>query len=154
MVVEETRMRFENPSPAEIESLLRKARTIAVVGLSDRPHRTSHGVSAAMQRFGYRILPVNPLIREALGEPAFPTLAAAKASLPAGERIDIVDVFRRSEHVAGIVDECLALGLPAIWLQEGVVDAAAAGRARAAGVTVVMDRCLYKDRARIGAGGT
>lgn len=154
MVVEETRMRFENPSPAEIESLLRKARTIAVVGLSDRPHRTSHGVSAAMQRFGYRILPVNPLIREALGEPAFPTLAAAKASLPAGERIDIVDVFRRSEHVAGIVDECLALGLPAIWLQEGVVDAAAAGRASAAGMTVVMDRCLYKDRARIGAGGT
>ncbi len=154
MVVEETRMRFENPSPAEIESLLTKARTIAVVGLSDRPHRTSHGVSAAMQRFGYRILPVNPLIREALGEPAFPTLAAAKASLPAGERIDIVDVFRRSEHVAGIVDECLALGLPAIWLQEGVIDAAAAGRASAAGMTVVMDRCLYKDRARIGAGGT
>jgi len=145
---------FPNPSPAEIESLLRRARTIAVVGLSDSPHRTSHGVSAAMQRFGYRILPVNPLIREALGEPAFPTLAAAQASLPAGERIDLVDVFRRSEHVAGIVDECLALGVPALWLQEGVVDATAAARARDGGMTVVMDRCIYKDRARFGAGST
>ena len=145
-------MTFENPSATEIESLLRRARTIAVVGLSGSPHRTSYGVSAAMQRFGYRILPVNPLIRETLGETAFPTLAAARASLPPGGRIDIVDVFRRSEHVAGIVDECLALGLPAIWLQEGVVDAAAAGRAHAAGITVVMDRCIYKDRSRINPG--
>lgn len=146
-------MSFPNPSPAEIESLLRSARTIAVVGLSDSPRRTSHAVSAAMQRFGYRILPVNPLIREALGEPAFPTLAAARASLPADVRIDVVDVFRRSEHVAGIVDECLALGVPALWLQEGVVDAAAAGRARAGGITVVMDRCIYKDRARMRVAG-
>jgi len=105
-----------------------------------------------MQRFGYRILPVNPLIREALGEAAYPTLAAAQSSLPAGERIDVVNVFRRSEHVAGIVDECLALDVPALWLQEGVVDAAAAGRARDGGMKVVMDRCIYKDRARIGMG--
>ena len=142
-------MPFSNPAREDIESLLRRARVIAVVGLSDSPLRTSHGVSAAMQRFGYRILPVNPLIREALGEAAFPTLAAAEAALPAGQRIDIVDVFRRPEHVAGIVDQCLALGLPAIWLQEGVVDSVAAGRARAAGMTVVMDRCIFKDRARM-----
>ncbi len=145
-------MTFQNPPRTEIESLLRSAKTIAVVGLSGSPYRTSYGVSAAMQRFGYRILPVNPLIHETLGETAFPTLALAHASLRPDGRIDIVDVFRRPEHVADIVDECLALGLPAIWLQEGVVDAAAARRARAAGMTVVMDRCIYKDRSRIGPG--
>lgn len=142
-------MAFTNPPREEIESLLGRARVIAVVGLSDNPLRTSHGVSAAMQRFGYRVLPVNPQIREALGEPAYPSLADARASLPPGERIDIVDVFRRSEHVAGIVEECIALGLPALWLQDGVIDAAAAERARDAGMFVVMDRCIFRDRARM-----
>lgn len=142
-------MPFANPPPEDIEGLLREARVIAVVGLSEDPLRPSHGVSAAMQRFGYRVLPVNPLIDEALGERAHPSLAAARASLPPGELIDVVDVFRRSEHVPGIVEECIALGLPALWLQDGVVDAAAAQRARDAGLFVVMDRCIYRDRARM-----
>jgi predicted CoA-binding protein len=142
-------MPFTNPSREEIERLLATARTIAVVGLSDDPLRTSHGVSAAMQRWGYRILPVNPAIGAALGQPAHPSLAAAVAALPPGECIDLVNVFRRPAHVAGIVDECIVLGLPALWLQEGVVDATAAARARAAGMFVVMDRCIMKDRARM-----
>jgi predicted CoA-binding protein len=93
---------------------------------------------------------VNPAVCASLGERAFATLAEAASGLPPGEKIDIVNVFRRPEHVAEIVDECIALGLPAIWLQEGVVDEAAAARASEAGLTVVMDRCIMKDRARMG----
>ena len=144
-------MSFTNPSREDIDRLLAESRNIAVVGLSDNPARTSYGVSAAMQSWGYRILPVNPAIRESLGERAFGSLAEAVASLPSGQGIDLVNVFRRPEHVAEVVDECIALGLPAIWLQEGVVDEAAAVRARDAGITVVMDRCIMKDRARMGA---
>ena len=144
-------MSFTNPSRESIDRLLAESRNIAVVGLSDNPARTSYGVSAAMQSWGYRILPVNPAIRESLGEQALGSLAEAVASLPSGQGIDLVNVFRRPEHVAEVVDECIALGLPAIWLQEGVVDEAAAVRARDAGITVVMDRCIMKDRARMGA---
>ena len=144
-------MSFTNPSREDIDRLLADARSIAVVGLSDNPARTSYGVSAAMQSWGYRILPVNPAIRESLGERAFGSLAEAVAALPPGGRIDVVNVFRRPEHVAEVVDECIAMGLPAIWLQEGVVDEAAASRAVEAGLTVVMDRCIMKDRARAGA---
>jgi predicted CoA-binding protein len=140
-------LRFANPPRADIEALLRRARTLAVVGLSADPARTSHGVSAAMQRFGYRVIPVNPAIDAALGERAVPDLARLADALRPGEQVDIVNVFRRPGHVAGIVDECIALGLPALWLQEGVVDEAAAQRARDAGIFVVMDRCIYKDRA-------
>ena len=143
-------MSFTNPSRENIDRLLAESRNIAVVGLSDNPARTSYGVSAAMQSWGYRILPVNPSIRESLGERAFGSLAEAVASLPSGQGIDLVNVFRRPEHVAEVVDECIALGLPAIWLQEGVVDEAAAVWARDAGITVVMDRCIMKDRARMG----
>jgi predicted CoA-binding protein len=143
-------MSFTNPSREDIDRLLAESRNIAVVGLSDNPARTSYGVSAAMQSWGYRILPVNPAIREALGEQAIGSLAEAVASLPSGQGIDLVNVFRRPEHVAEVVNECIALGLPAIWLQEGVVDEAAAVRARDAGITVVMDRCIMKDRARMG----
>jgi uncharacterized protein len=142
-------MRFANPDRDVFDALLGRARTIAVVGLSDNPARTSHSVSAAMQRFGYRIIPVNPTAAAVLGERAVPDLAHLAEALRAGEQADIVNVFRRPEHVAAIVDECIALGLPALWLQEGVVDEAAALRARAAGITVVMDRCIYKDRARL-----
>ena len=142
-------MPFTNPSREDIDRLLANSRCIAVVGLSDNPSRTSYGVSAAMQSWGYRILPVNPAIRESLGERAFGSLAEAVAALPSGQGIDLVNVFRRPEHVAEVVDECLALGLPAIWLQEGVVDESAAARARDAGLTVVMDRCIMKDRARM-----
>lgn len=147
--IAESPVAFANPSREGIEALLDAARVIAVVGLSDRPSRTSHGVSAAMQRYGYRIIPVNPAIQQALGAPAHADLATAAASLGPGERLDIVNVFRRSEHVAAVVDECIALGVPAIWLQEGVIDEAAAARATAAGIVVVMDRCIMKDRARM-----
>lgn len=142
-------MAFQNPPRSEIERLLREARTVAVVGLSDSPRRPSHGVARALQQFGYRVIPVNPTLRTALGEPAVPDLNAAVASLKPGERIDIVDVFRRPEHVAALVDDVIRLKLPALWLQDGVIDAAAAQRARDSGVFTVMDRCLYRDRAAL-----
>jgi uncharacterized protein len=142
-------MQFRNPPLDQIERLIRDARTIAIVGLSSNPARPSFGVARALQRFGYRIIPVNPRYQSVLGEPAVPSLAAAQAALEPGERIDIVDVFRRPEHVAGIVDDCIRLRIPALWLQDGVIDAAAAERARAAGIFTVMDRCLYRDRAAL-----
>lgn len=131
--------RFINPAAAEIRALLQRVKTIAVVGLSASPVRPSHGVARALQGFGYRIIPVNPTLTEVLGEKAYPSLRA----LP--EPVDLVDVFRESSHVAGIVDDCIALQLSALWLQDGVIDAAAALRAREAGLTVVMDRCIYRD---------
>lgn len=132
-------VRFTNPSAEDIRALLQRVKTIAVVGLSASPGRPSHGVARALQGFGYRIIPVNPTLTEVLGEKAWPSLRA----LP--EPVDLVDVFRESSHVAGIVEECIALQLPALWLQDGVMDEAAALRARAAGMTVVMDRCIYRD---------
>ncbi len=127
----------------DIGTLLKRSKNIAVVGLSDSPLRPSYGVSAYMQSQGYKIIPVNPTIRGALGEKAVPTLADVQ------EKIDIVDVFRRSEHVAAVVDEAIRLKVPALWLQEGVVDEAAAEKARKAGIQVVMDRCILKEhRAR------
>lgn len=131
--------RFANPSADQIRALLQRIKTIAVVGLSASPSRPSHGVARALQGFGYRIIPVNPTVTEVLGEKAYPSLRA----LP--ELVDLVDVFRASRHVTAIVDECIALKLPALWLQDGVIDAAAALRAREAGLTVVMDRCIYRD---------
>ena len=126
-----------------ISELLLNARTIAVVGLSDNPVRISHGVSQYMQSQGYRIIPVNPTITEALGEKAYPTLR----DVP--EKIDIVNVFRRSEFVPEVVEEAVALNIPAIWMQEGVIHQQAADEARAAGAFVVMDRCILKEhRAR------
>ena len=127
----------------EIGELLRRSKIIAVVGLSDSPLRPSYGVSAYMQSHGYRIVPVNPEINGSLGEKAVPTLADVR------EQIDLVDVFRRSEFVPEIVDEAIRLKVPAIWLQEGVVHEAAAAKARKAGITVVMDKCILKEhRAR------
>lgn len=127
----------------EIGTLLKKSKNIAVVGLSDSPLRPSYGVSAYMQTHGYKIIPVNPTIRGALGEKAVPSLSDVQ------EKIDIVDVFRRSEYVSQIVDEAIRLKVPAIWLQEGVIDEAAAEKARKAGIHVVMDRCILKEhRAR------
>ena len=130
---------FRNPPADETRQLLQAIKTIAVVGFSNRPHRPSHGVASAMQQAGYRIVPVRPGISEGLGERAYAHLA----DLP--EVPDLVDVFRAPQHVAGIVDECIALGVKAIWLQEGVVDEVAAERAQAAGISVVMDRCIWKD---------
>ena len=132
-------MEFHNPPAEQVKRLLENARSIAVVGLSPKPDRPSHGVAAAMRRFGYRIVPVHPALEEVLGEKAYPDLD----HLPGP--VDIVDVFRAPEYVPAIVDQCIAHKLPALWLQEGVVDAAAAERARQAGIVVVMDRCIYKD---------
>ena len=106
-------------------------------------------MARALQRFGYRIIPVNPFAESILGEPAVPSLEHLPPAVGPAERVDIVDVFRRPEHVAGIVADCIRLKVPALWLQDGVIDEAAAGRARAAGILTVMDRCLYRDRAAL-----
>lgn len=127
----------------EIGQLLRRAHTIAVVGLSDSPLRPSFGVAAYMQSHGYRIIPVNPEIAEALGEQAYASL------LDLQEKVDIVNVFRRPEFVPQIVEQAIQLHAPAIWMQESVVHEAAAERARMAGLLVFMDRCILKEhRAR------
>jgi len=122
----------------DIGELLRSVRTIAVVGLSNS---TSYGVSKYMQSQGYRIIPVNPQIDASLGEKAYSSLSEVP------EVIDLVNVFRRPEHVPEVVDEAIRLKLPAIWLQEGVIDEAAAEKAVKAGIFVVMDRCIYKEHA-------
>ncbi len=128
-----------NPDLAEIAARLGRIRTIAVVGLSPNPARPSHGVAGAMQRFGFRIVPVRPAVAQVLGEPAYADLR----EIP--HAVDLVNVFRAPQHVHAIVDACIELGVPALWLQDGVVNKAAAARARAAGIWVVMDRCIYRD---------
>ena len=127
----------------EIERILTNCHTIAVVGLSSKRFRASHGVSEYMQAAGYRIIPINPREGEVLGEKSYPTLEAVP------EKIDLVNIFRRSEHVAPLVDSAIRIGAKAMWMQEGVEDPAAAARARAAGLDVVMDRCLLKEHARL-----
>jgi predicted CoA-binding protein len=132
-----------------IYELLLRAKTIAVVGLSESPLRPSYGVTAYMQAAGYKIIPVNPQIAEALGEKSYPSLL--EMPLEVREKIDLVDVFRRPEYVDEIVEQAIQLKIPAIWLQEGVINERAAGRARKAGMFVVMDRCVLKEhRARFG----
>jgi uncharacterized protein len=127
----------------EISELLANVKTIAVVGLSSDPMRPSFGVSQYMQRKGYRIIPVNPNEKTVLGEKAYGTLAEVP------EKIDVVDVFRRPEFVPEVVDEAIRLKVPFLWLQEGVIHPSAANKAREAGITVVMDRCILKEhRAR------
>lgn len=130
---------FANPAPEALRALLQKTGTIAVVGLSPKPDRPSYTVAKALQGFGYRIVPVRPAINEVLGEKAYARLDEVP------DKIDMVDVFRAAEHLDAIVDECIALHIPAIWIQEGIVNEAAAQRARQAGLTVVMDRCICKD---------
>jgi predicted CoA-binding protein len=123
----------------QIGEVLAKAKNIAVVGLSSSPMRPSYGVSAYMQGNGYKIIPVNPSINGALGEKAYPTLAEVP------EKIDVVNIFRRPEFVAEIVDEAIRLKVPVIWMQEDVIHEEAATKARQAGITVVMDRCILKE---------
>jgi len=132
-------MSFQNPSSEQIKALLSRVHNIAVVGLSPKPNRPSYQVARAMQGYGFRILPVRPMLSEVLGELVYASLSEVP------EPIDLVDVFRAAEHLDGLVDECIRLKLPALWIQEGIVHEAAAERARAAGLFVVMDRCLYKD---------
>ena len=126
-------------SPDPVTEILKNARTIAVVGLSADETKPSYGVSEYMQRQGYRIIPVNPSVAEVLGEKSYPNLSV----IP--DKVDIVDVFRRPEAIPGIVDEVIALKLPVLWLQEGVVHEQAAEKARQAGVRVVMDSCILKE---------
>jgi len=126
-----------------ITEILKRAKTIAVVGLSDSPLRPSHGVAAYLQTQGYRIIPVNPQIQTSLGEKAYPSL------LDVPEKIDIVDIFRRPEFVEEVVDQAIQLKIPTVWMQEEIVHEKAAQKARQAGIFVVMDRCiLLEHRAR------
>ena len=136
-------MSFVNPDDGALRALFDRVKTIAMVGLSPQPARPSYRVAQAMQRYGYRIIPVRPLVNAVLGEKAYPSLA----DIPF--RVDMVDVFRAAEHVPAIVAQCLALHLPTIWIQEGIVAEEAAQHAQAGGMTVVMDRCILKDYVRL-----
>ena len=167
-------MVFANPSPEQICQMLRSIHTIAVVGLSPNPQRPSFRVARAMQGYGFRIVPVrprhggaqpsgtgvaashllpqrkggseaagNPLVQEVLGEQAYPDLE----SLPF--KVDMVDVFRAPQHVPAIVESCIALGIPRLWLQEGVIHEEAVQRAQVAGITVVMNRCMWRDYSQL-----
>lgn len=132
----------QNPEPEEIRRLLSGARTVAVVGLSDRPHRTSHAIARALQGFGFRILPVNPnLDGPVLGEKPYSRVQ----EIPDG--VDIVDVFRRGETVFPVAEDAVAAGAKVLWMQSGVVNEPAAAYAREHGLTVVMDRCIKVDYA-------
>jgi predicted CoA-binding protein len=128
----------------EIRDILSTSKNIAVVGLSDRPVRASFGVAAYLQGKGYRIIPVNPLITEVLGERSYASLRDVPVP------VDLVDIFRRSEDVPLIVDDAIAIGARTVWMQEGIVNEEAADKARAAGLKVVMDRCTLKEHARLG----
>ena len=133
---------MEINSRETIKQILDDCKTIAVVGLSSSSGRPSYGVASYMRRSGYKVIPVNPNETEVFGEKAYPSLA----DVP--EKIDLVDVFRRSSEAGNAVDEAVALGVKAVWLQEGVIDNAAAQRAHDAGLLVVMDRCWLKEHAR------
>jgi len=130
-------------SAETIERILDECRTIAVVGLSSDPNRPSHGVASYMRSQGYRVIPVNPNETEVFGDRSYPSL------LDVPEQIDLVDIFRRSDEAGKAVDEAIAVGARGVWLQEGVIDYAAAQRALDAGLLVVMDRCWLKEHVRI-----
>jgi predicted CoA-binding protein len=133
---------LELNSGETIKKVLDDCKTIAVVGLSSNPGRASHGVAAYMRGRGYKVIPVNPNETEVFGAKAYPALA----DVP--DKIDLVDIFRRSSEAGHAVDEAIAVGAQAVWLQEGVIDLAAAQRAQDAGLLVVMDRCWLKEHAR------
>ena len=128
--------------PAAIKQILSDCRTIAVVGLSSSPSRASYGVASYMRRHGYTVIAVNPNETAVFGDKAYPSLA----DVP--QQIDLVDIFRRSEEAGKAVDEAIAVGAKAVWLQEGVIDHQAAQRALDAGLLVVMDRCWLKEHVR------
>jgi uncharacterized protein len=135
--------KFRNPPDEQLRMLLEQTKTIAVVGLSPRVFRPSHRIGRALQEFGYRIIPVNPLVDEVLGERAYGRVTDIQ------DQVDLVNVFRAPQHVSDLVDDCIAAQMRALWLQDGVVDDAAAERAVRAGMTVVMDRCIYRDYLRL-----
>jgi predicted CoA-binding protein len=132
-----------------IDEMLRNARNIAVVGMSDKAHRASFNIGRYLAGSGYRIFPVNPAIQEVLGRPSYPDLDAAQAAARAetGKGIDLADVFRASEHVPAIADDVIRLGIPYLWLQDGVIHDAAVAHARAAGVKCVQNDCIYREHA-------
>lgn len=139
----EDQQQYTNPPDDQINNVLRKYKTVAVVGLSSNRTKAAYGVSEYLQRKGFKIIPVNPNEAEVLGERAYPDLG----SIP--EEVDIVDVFRRPEHVPRIVDEAIRIGAKVIWMQLGVVNHAAALKAYQSGLTVIMDRCIYKDHRKL-----
>jgi len=132
-----------NPSDDELRALLKSARTIAVVGLSDKPDRPSFGVAQYLRAAGYRIFPVNPHLTEWKGEPAYSSVSAIQ------ERVDIVDIFRRSEFVPEVIADAMGAGAHTVWMQLGVINEIAARRAHEAGLTVVMDRCMAVEHKRL-----
>jgi len=134
---------FRNPPAGELRALLAAARTVAVVGLSPNAERPSHRIARRLQQWGYRVIPVRPAVAEVLGEKAYARLA----DVP--QKIDLVDVFRAADQLDPVVDECIALRVPALWIQEGIVNEAAAQRAAAAGIKVVMDRCIAVEYRRL-----
>ena len=135
--------------PAVIEEMLRDAKTVAVVGMSDKPTRASHHIGKYLAANGYRIFAVNPTLKQVLGKPCYPDLEAAQAAAreQTGAGIDLVDVFRASENVPPIVDDVVRLGVPYLWLQDGVIHEEAVARARAAGVKVVENDCIFRQHA-------
>jgi uncharacterized protein len=136
-------MAFTNPSDPELKQLLSDTTTIAMVGASSNPDKTSYGIMQKLQSVGYRVIPVNPRESEVLGERAYPSL------IDVPERIDIVDVFRRAEDTPGIADEAVTIGAKALWLQTGIASEDAAARARAGGLIVVMDSCIGATHSRL-----
>ncbi|WP_053334679.1 CoA-binding protein [Thermoanaerobaculum aquaticum] len=134
-----------NASDEEIKAILEEAKTVAVVGLSDNPERESYQVAAYLKAQGYRIIPVNPNVREVLGERAYPTLS----DIPKDIKVDVVDIFRRPEFIPEIVDQAIARGAKAVWMQKGLAHNAAADKARTAGLAVVMDRCMMVEHRRL-----
>ncbi|MFA6014829.1 MAG: CoA-binding protein [Gallionellaceae bacterium] len=139
-------LNFTNPSSAEIRKLLQEIHSVAIVGLSPNADRPSFRVAQALQGFGYKIIPVRPLIAEVLGETAYADLESLP-NLP-----DVVEVFRAPDQVPAIVESCIKLGIKKLWLQDGVINEAAALHAQEAGITVVMDRCMYRDYVQLELG--
>ncbi|MGA9671548.1 MAG: CoA-binding protein [Terracidiphilus sp.] len=136
--------------PAVIDEMLRTAKTIAVVGMSDKTWRASHHIGRYLSENGYRVLPVNPALKEVLGMTSYPDLDAAQAAAreATGAGIDLVDVFRASEFVPAIVDDVIRLGIPYLWLQDDVIHEEAVARARAAGVKCVEDDCIFREHSK------
>lgn len=133
-------------SPEQAQDILRSAKVVAVVGLSDKPDRDSHRVAAYLQSVGYRVIPVNPAVAEVLGERSY----ASVRDVP--EKVDVVDVFRKAEAVPEVVEDAIAAGAKAVWMQDGIVHNEAAERARAAGLQVVMNRCMLRDHRAMASG--
>jgi predicted CoA-binding protein len=141
------------PTIQELRRVLGSCRTLAIVGLSPQWHRPSYFAAKYMQEHGYRIVPVNPAVAGILGEKSYPSVSAAAEALAAqGQKIDLVDCFRRSADIPPIAEEAIAIGARCLWLQIGVVDEASAAKARAAGLDVVMDRCVKIEHARLFGG--